>query len=57
MKLKLCMVQYYTLPQDIVLLDEDAYSEDIRRDDDDGRKFFSARTHFKHNGKFFNPAF
>lgn len=57
MKLKLCMVQYYTLPQEIVPLDEDAYTEDIRRDDDGGKNFFSARTHFRHNGKFFDPAF
>lgn len=57
MKLKLCMVQYDVLPPNVVRLDENAYSEDIRRDDDEGRKFFSARTHFRYNGKFFNPAF
>ena len=57
MKLKLCMVQHNALPQNVIKLDEDAYTEDIRRDDDDGRKFFTSRTHFRHNGKFFNPAF
>ncbi len=57
MKLKLCMIQYNAAPQNIIMLDENAYTEDIRRYDDDGRKFFTSRTHFRHNGKFFNPAF
>ena len=57
MKLKLCMIQYDALPQEIVTLGENAYGADIRRDDAEGRKFFSARTHFRHDGKFFNPGF
>lgn len=57
MKLKLSMIQYDALPENIIPLDENVYTEDIRRDDDDGEKFFSARTHFRYNKKFFNVAF